>query len=473
MIKYDHVIWDVDGTLIDTEEAIIRSLQITLREMYGKEKKKEELDFVVGMTSVDAMNRMEIPQEEQEQMLRSWCDHLEEFRDTIRPYPGIETTLRKLKESCSVLGIITARTRAEVNKDMVLQKLLPNFSMIICSDDTENHKPDPEPLFYYMQKQNTEPDRVLYIGDSIYDMKCAKQAGVDSVLALWGCKYPQGLDRTYEAADPLQILNLVGCSETKKQGQARMVILGGGYVSLALSKMAKILGFHITVMDDREEFANRERFSHADCVICESFEWLKDLVPEKDDTSYVIVTRGHQADQICLEQLMQRQTAYLGMIGSKKKVAASLEKLREKGIQEDQIAQIHAPIGLDIGSETPEEIAVSILAEIIQVRHKKGKDAMDPEMEKAKKENVKGVLMTIREKNGSAPRGVGSRMVLSEDGKTYGSIGGGKMEQQALEDARKFPEIREKVYDMTSEEAGELGMICGGKIRVTFETFGD
>lgn len=158
------------------------------------------------------------------------------------------------------------------------------------------------------------------------------------------------------------------------------------------------------------------------------------------------------------------------MIGSKKKVKEVRQRLLEAGHAWEQVEQIWAPIGLKLGGNEPEEIAVSILAQIVQVRNLSGKEGMSQQVQKALAAGIGGVLVTIVEKSGSAPRGVGCAMLVADDGTVYGTIGGGVMEHQAILDAgsgREFPaEIR---YDLSSGEAGALGMVCGGSILVRME----
>jgi len=159
--------------------------------------------------------------------------------------------------------------------------------------------------------------------------------------------------------------------------QARLVILGGGHIALPLAALGKILDFHVTVVDDRPDFANRARFPDADEVLCQDFsEAIRSL--NIGPSSYlIIVTRGHRHDRTCLEEVMkQGPAAYVGMIGSRRKVAAVLNDLRETGTDPARLGDIYAPIGLDIGAQTPEEIAVSIMAEIIMVQHKGCSDGL-------------------------------------------------------------------------------------------------
>lgn len=146
----------------------------------------------------------------------------------------------------------------------------------------------------------------------------------------------------------------------------RLFILGGGHVSQPVAKIGKMLGFHVTVMDDREEFVTKERFPDADCLLQGSFGEIDEKIPVYENAYYVVVTRGHMGDALCAKQILKRPYAYFGMIGSKNKVRLTREKLLGEGFTESQIDTIHAPIGLPLGGQMPEEIAVSIMAEIVQ-----------------------------------------------------------------------------------------------------------
>ena len=149
---------------------------------------------------------------------------------------------------------------------------------------------------------------------------------------------------------------------------ATLLIVGGGHVGKALSLIGDMCGFSVVVVDDRPEYANEERFPEAERVIRGRFdEVLRDCAI--DANTYVIcVTRGHKHDETSLRQVVGRGAAYVGMIGSRRRVSAVLQHLVEEGADRDAVAAVHTPIGLDIGAETPEEIAVSIMAEVIQAR---------------------------------------------------------------------------------------------------------
>jgi xanthine dehydrogenase accessory factor len=145
-------------------------------------------------------------------------------------------------------------------------------------------------------------------------------------------------------------------------------LFGGGHVSEQVAPLAKKVHFKVVVIDDREMFANRERFPEADEVIVSEFERCFDQLNIDDSSYIVIVTRGHLYDGFVLEQAIKSKARYVGMIGSKKKIWTLYKNLMEKGITKETLDHVHAPIGIDINSETPEEIAVSIVAELIKVR---------------------------------------------------------------------------------------------------------
>ncbi len=150
-----------------------------------------------------------------------------------------------------------------------------------------------------------------------------------------------------------------------------LLIIGAGHVAQPLASIAVTLGFKVVVMDDREDFCNEERFPSAtQCLVGEIDELLANATIT-NNTYIVIITRGHAYDQVALEKTINSDAAYLGMIGSRKKVQTIFNNLQEQGIAKSKIERVYAPIGMDIGAKTVEEIGISILAEIIA--HKYGK----------------------------------------------------------------------------------------------------
>jgi xanthine dehydrogenase accessory factor len=152
------------------------------------------------------------------------------------------------------------------------------------------------------------------------------------------------------------------------RGLQNLIIFGGGHVSKYLAQIAMVAGFSTTVIDDREEFADPERFPGAVRVFTSEYAKAFSKIEVKPSTYIVIVTRGHKSDQAVLEEAVQTPARYIGMIGSKRKVIACFEDLVHRGVPLADLKRVHAPIGLDIGAVTAEEIAVSITSEMIRVR---------------------------------------------------------------------------------------------------------
>ena len=139
--------------------------------------------------------------------------------------------------------------------------------------------------------------------------------------------------------------------------------------------MGKMLGFHVTVVEDRPKFADDARRAEADQVYCEPFEDGLAKIKGDTDTWFVIVTRGHRYDTDCLRTILGKPRAYVGMMGSKRRTAIVKDQLEAEGFERDVLETVHTPIGRKIAAETPEEIAVSIMAEIIQIKNSRAKSA--------------------------------------------------------------------------------------------------
>lgn len=149
---------------------------------------------------------------------------------------------------------------------------------------------------------------------------------------------------------------------------ALLYIFGAGHVAHNLYKIATIAGFEVVVIDDRESYANRERFPEAREVIADDFDAITTRIRVPESSYIVIVTRGHRDDMRVLRWAIHANARYLGMIGSKRKTISIYKELEKEGIPADKFANVHAPVGLEIGAVTPEEIAVAIVAEMIAER---------------------------------------------------------------------------------------------------------
>ncbi len=253
-----------------------------------------------------------------------------------------------------------------------------------------------------------------------------------------------------------------------------LILCGAGHVSTATAKIAKMVGFQVTVIDDRSDFANRERFPEADCILNQPFSEALDSI-DASNAYYVIVTRGHKDDRLCLETVLKKPFTYCGMIGSKSKIQAVSTDLKQNGFSEEQLQSVHAPIGLPIGANTPEEIAVCIVSEMIQVKNKEtsGSEWDEPLCRAIETMNEPYAMVTLISKRGSAPRSTGARMIVKPDGIIISSIGGGFGEYEAAERAKSMlrngPKVMRYTCRMNNSEAAQKGMICGGTIDILIQ----
>lgn len=149
----------------------------------------------------------------------------------------------------------------------------------------------------------------------------------------------------------------------------RLIVVGAGHIAVPLVQIAKVLDFHVTVIDDRLLYANRERFPDADEVLVGDMAATLKAMTITPSFYIVLITRGHAYDEPCLREIIHSQAKYIGMIGSRRRIKACFQRFRdEEKIAEEVIERVYAPIGLDIATETPAEIALSIMAEIVKVR---------------------------------------------------------------------------------------------------------
>lgn len=155
------------------------------------------------------------------------------------------------------------------------------------------------------------------------------------------------------------------------QPEPRLVICGAGHVGAALARLASFAGYRATLVDDRAEFVTRERFPDERIELVAASSWeaaVREAIGNGHGVSVAVVTRGHNEDEECMQAVMATDADYVGLIGSKRRTNIVIERLREAGVGEDKLRQIRAPVGLDIGAVTPEEVALSILAEMVAER---------------------------------------------------------------------------------------------------------
>ena len=255
-----------------------------------------------------------------------------------------------------------------------------------------------------------------------------------------------------------------------------LVIFGAGHISTHLSKIANMLNFTVSIVDDREEFANLNRFPEAHKLYCMPFEEAINSINFTNYTYSVIITRGHENDRQCLENIINKPNAYIGMIGSKKKVNLIMDYMINNGYDKSLLNKVHAPIGLRINAKTPEEISISIAAELIKVRQgDKSTQYFEQDiLDKLQTIKENFVIATIIHKTGSSPRDISSRMLVSEDKKILGTIGGGSLEHEIYKKALDLlkshtPNAVTVTYTMNNMDATSTEMICGGTVDVFLE----
>lgn len=206
-MKYKHIVFDVDGTLIDSRYAMLHSLQDALKEVTGSDYSEQELLFSLGIPGLETMVRMGVP--DPEAGLHAWERAACNYIDHLLPFEQMETLLRALLDRGLSVGLVTSKTHGEMADQFDHLSISPLLNKRVCVDDTEKHKPDPDPLLCYMRREGLSPDELLYTGDSRYDMLCAQGAGVDFVLAGWGA--PESLIAEVGACpmSPLEMLNYI------------------------------------------------------------------------------------------------------------------------------------------------------------------------------------------------------------------------------------------------------------------------
>lgn len=265
--------------------------------------------------------------------------------------------------------------------------------------------------------------------------------------------------------------------------EERMLVLGGGHIALPLVRFAAEIGFSVTVVDDRPDFANSARFPSAGRVKCDSFgNAITDFRITRSDY-VIIITRGHRHDQVCLETLLKGpEPFYTGMIGSRRRVAAVKDLLVQQGCDAERLSRVHTPIGLPIGAVTPEEISVSIVAEVIACKRLKSAGEERPSNRSDVDFGVLSALagekagpasvVTVIAAKGSVPRGAGAKMLVFPDGRIAGSIGGGCSEAAVIGNARGIigtGKYLVQTVELTADAAENEGMVCGGVMQVLIE----
>lgn len=279
--------------------------------------------------------------------------------------------------------------------------------------------------------------------------------------------------------------NLMGSESTGEKwfvepmaNQDRLIICGGGHISMALADFASKTGFRVVVIDDRSDFANEKRFPMAAQVICDDYLHAFSTLHVTKNDYVVIVTRGHMYDGVCLRYIVDHEMPYyVGMIGSRKRVREQFRLFVSQGVDEERLNQVATPIGLDIGAVSPQEIAVAILGELIQKKRKTVSLQLQTDLNVSVIRELASckepaAVVTIMNAKGSTPIGKGAKMLVGKQGILAGTIGGGSVEMDAVCRAEKLigsGSYEHYIFDMDADVAKEEGMACGGTVEILIE----
>lgn len=245
-----------------------------------------------------------------------------------------------------------------------------------------------------------------------------------------------------------------------------LVLFGGGHIAQALTPMAKACGIRATVVDDRAEVLTYDHFPQGTELIHSLFTELPEQRLERiAKPYYCIFTHGHSADAECLSWAGTRKSAYIGMIGSRRKIEACKEVAHARGVAEEVLSTIHSPIGLAINAVSPAEIAVAIMAEIISV-YRKDKSTIFVDSSLIERIAAsRGTVCRIVKASGSSPGKEGALMLVEGD-EVHGTVGGGEVERLAIEEAKRT--VHPHLVDYDLSKGGGAGMVCGGAVTIAF-----
>ena len=204
---YTHIVFDADGTLLDSENVSLLSLRDVVLELFGKDIALDDLRFSFGLVSAEVWKRLGVASVEQANIL--WTKYYFKHSGSITLFEGIREVLDELAGLPRVLGLVTSKDESEYANDIVRLGISDYFDFTILAECTEKHKPHPDPMLKFLEYSKAVPEETLYVGDTEYDFQCAKGAGVDFALAVWGAGQRCKVEADHYLDHPSDILRLV------------------------------------------------------------------------------------------------------------------------------------------------------------------------------------------------------------------------------------------------------------------------
>lgn len=206
-MKYKHIIFDIDGTMLDSAYADLTALQRVLFELQNKKYPISELSFALGIPGEVALMQLGINEVSMANQL--WNSYMQELSCTMKLFDGVMELLVELKNRGVKLGIITSKNKKEFDNDFIPFGIDTYFDTVITVEDSVAPKPSAEPMLAYLSRTGINPQEALYIGDTNYDRACAAGAGVDFGLATWGCYPAKQVNATYYFEKPMDVVHLL------------------------------------------------------------------------------------------------------------------------------------------------------------------------------------------------------------------------------------------------------------------------
>ena len=208
-MKYSIIVFDIDGTLIDTEFAVLNSLKESIYDLKGINYSPHELKFALGIPSGEALKKLGIEDDKLQEAYDLWNDNFSKYIPEIKLFSGILDLIQSLYNRGIPLALLTSKDELEMKNDFLPLGIMKYFKYTVTAESTKKHKPHPEPMLKILEMACYKPGEAVYIGDSIYDMQCANSAGVDCILALWSREGVDGIEATYYAKAPKDVWNII------------------------------------------------------------------------------------------------------------------------------------------------------------------------------------------------------------------------------------------------------------------------